>query len=193
MDPTCSPEDAINALDRSKLLSIARGSISHGLAHHKPLAVDATQHSAALQEPKGCFVTLHLHDALRGCVGSLRARGPLVAEVARSAYSAAFRDTRFQPVSASEAEQLDVHVSVLSEPLPLQFSDEADLLAQLRPGVDGLILSDGARLGTFLPQVWDKFPDPKDFMVQLRLKAGLPHDHWSDSLTVERYTTESFS
>ena len=95
-------------------------------------------------------------------------------------------------MTATEALLLEIHISILSDPTPLSCGSESELIALLRPGVDGVILSDGTRLGTFLPEVWERFPDPRQFLAQLRMKAGMPRDYWSPSLLVERYTTEAF-
>ncbi len=192
MDPISSIESSFDAHERATLIDIAATSIAYGLRAGRPLEVDAAAYSPRLQARKGCFVTLHLDGELRGCVGSLVPRGPLVCEVGRTAHSAAFRDPRFAPVSEQEAPRLDIHISVLSAPSPLSFDSEADLLRQLRPGVDGLILRDGGHQGTFLPEVWERFAEPRDFVRQLRIKAGLSPEHWSPSLRVERYTTESW-
>jgi hypothetical protein len=182
----------LKSAHRHVLLEVAHRAIAWGLANEGALELDPQAFDAPLQEPKGCFVTLHLGDLLRGCVGCLRARGPLVREVAGAAHGAAFRDPRFPPLGAAELEALTVHVSVLSVPVALAFANERELLAQLRPGTDGLVLSDGSRLATFLPEVWDRFPDPAEFLRQLRVKAGFAPDHWSDTLEVERYTTDAF-
>ncbi len=174
------------------MLALARDSIRHGLATGRPLEVDVTAFDPELRKPGASFVTLDAHGRLRGCIGSLEAYRPLVVDVADNAFNAAFRDPRFPPVREDEFEDLRIHVSVLSPPEPLQFRDEADLLAQLRPGVDGLILEDRGRRGTFLPSVWEPLPDRREFLAHLKLKAGLPPDHWSPTLRVWRYTTESF-
>jgi AmmeMemoRadiSam system protein A len=137
-------------------------------------------------------VTLEIGGELRGCIGTLKARRPLVVEVAHMARAAAMEDPRFPPLARAELGAVQISISVLSVPAPLEFASEADLLAKLRPGVDGLILREGYRSGTFLPSVWDKLPAPADFLRQLKRKAGLAPDHWSDSLTIEGYTTESF-
>jgi AmmeMemoRadiSam system protein A len=115
-----------------------------------------------------------------------------VQDVADHAFAAAFEDPRFLPVQKEELPELQIHISVLSPSEPLHFSSEEELLAQLRPGVDGLILHLGQRRATFLPAVWKSLPDPYTFLVQLKQKAGLPIDFWSDELQVERYTTDSF-
>jgi len=182
----------LNFGEREMLLLIARRSIVHGFELGSAMELDADGYPDALRVLKGCFVTLFLEDDLRGCVGCLRARGPLVQEVARAAYSAAFRDPRFPPVCRDEVRQVRVHVSVLSDPVEVRCESESELMSRLRPGVDGVILSEGAKLGTFLPDVWEKFPEPSEFLRQLRVKAGLPPSYWSHTLKVERYTTEAF-
>lgn len=177
---------------RERLLEIAGESIKYGLTHGRPLTVDVTRYPAELQAQRASFVTLHVAGALRGCIGSLEAARPLIQDVAHNAYSAAFEDPRFPPVTVAEADRLDIHISVLTPAEPLSFASEHDLVAQLRPGVDGLILIEGARRGTFLPSVWDSLPEPRSFLRQLKVKAGLPEDYWSQTLQVHRYTTESF-
>jgi len=194
MAPTSSSETParLSAALRHTLLEVARSSIEHGLARGTPLTVTPSDYPAELQARHACFVTLDRDDALRGCIGHLEAVQPLVADVAENAFAAAFRDPRFPPLSAAEWPAVTVHISVLGVPEAMQFQDQADLLAQLHPGEDGLILQEGARRGTFLPSVWDSLPDPADFLGQLKRKAGLPADHWSDRLQVWRYRSESF-
>lgn len=138
------------------------------------------------------FVTLKRHGELRGCIGTLEAHQPLLLDVAEHAFAAAFRDPRFEPVTERELDELELSISVLGEPEEIRFADEQDLLKQLRPHDDGLILQEGSRRGTFLPSVWDSLPDPPEFLAHLKLKAGLPSDYWSGSLRVWRYTTEEF-
>jgi AmmeMemoRadiSam system protein A len=174
------------------LLVTARQSIEYGLSHNRALPVTPAAHPP-LDKPGASFVTLHRHGELRGCIGSLQASRPMLADVAENAYAAAFRDSRFIPVQANELDEIDIAVSVLSEPEALHVEDEQELLAQLRPGIDGLILEDEGKRGTFLPSVWESLPAKTDFLAHLKSKAGLPADHWSDSLKVWRYTTETFS
>ena len=178
--------------ERRLLLDVGKDSIRNGLAQGRALAVRSEDYPPALQARRASFVTLERHGQLRGCIGHLEACQPLVADVAENAWSAAFRDPRFPPMTAAELADLDIHISVLSPPEPLDFRSEADLLAQLRPGVDGLILEDGPARGTFLPSVWASLPQVQDFWLHLKHKAGLPGDHWSNTLRVHRYRTESF-
>ncbi len=143
-----------------------------------------------LQEKRATFVTLEIHGRLRGCIGRLEACRPLAEDVAANAVSAAFDDPRFPPLSKEEFEKLDLHISILSPPEEMQFESEADALAQIRPGIDGLILQEGGRRGTFLPSVWEQLPDRDTFWAHLKMKAGLPADYWSDSIRLFRYTAE---
>ncbi len=191
MAPTPSPEE-LTADDRCALLKVASRSVAHGVAAGQALTVDAENFGAMLRVETACFVTLRIAQALRGCVGSLSAQRPLVCEVARAAYMAAFRDPRFSPLTAGELPQTRVHISVLSRPVVFPVSCERELLERLSPGVDGLVLQDGPHMGTFLPDVWSSIPDPASFVAQLKLKAGLDADHWSDRMVVKRYTTQSF-
>jgi AmmeMemoRadiSam system protein B/AmmeMemoRadiSam system protein A len=193
----------LDAGARAVLLRVAADSIVYGLEHHVGLPVDPAGYAPALRPPRATFVTLHLDGALRGCIGTLQAMRPLVADVSANAYAAAFTDPRFLPVTAEQAPHLDIHISILSAPEPVHFTSPADLLRQLRPGVDGLILEEPGpatgwggprgRRGTFLPAVWESLPEPADFLLHLKLKAGLPADYWSDTLRLWRYTAESVS
>ncbi len=181
-----------DAPERALLLDLARAGIQSGWREGRPLRPDPADYPPHLRAPRAAFVTLERHGRLRGCIGSLKPVRPLVVDVAENAYAAAFRDPRFPPLRPEEWEGLHIDISVLGEPRPLPCRDEADLLRQLRPGSDGLILEDGLHRATFLPAVWHSLPDPRDFVRQLKIKAGLPADHWSPGIRVYRYTTESF-
>lgn len=179
--------------ERNTLLDVARASIRHGLAHGRALAVSPGDYPPPLQATAATFVTLQINGDLRGCIGTLEAHRPLIADVAANAWAAAFRDTRFPPLAPAEENLLELHISVLTTPEPFAVRDEADLLAKLRPGVDGLVLADGMRRATFLPSVWEQLPDPREFVAHLKRKAGLPARHWSATMRAERYQVEEFS
>ena len=175
---------------KQQLLQVAGESIKKGLCG-ETLAILATDYPEALRVSRATFVTLNVEQKLRGCVGTLEARQPLVEDVVSNAYSAAFRDMRFSALTWPEYERLEIHISILSLPEPMQFSSEEDLLAQLRPQVDGLIIEEGFSRGTFLPSVWEQVPTPREFLRHLKRKAGLHPDYWSSRIRVRRYTTES--
>jgi uncharacterized protein len=177
---------------QQQLLDLAEASIRHGLNHGRPLSPEAEEYPAIPPEPGACFVTLHSHGELRGCIGSLQAHQPLIEDVAHNAYAAAFSDPRFLPLRESELAGLEIHISLLSPASPLIFDSEESLLQLLQPGEDGLVMEEGRRRGTFLPSVWEQLPTPELFLSHLKQKAGLPPDYWSDTLKVSRYTTESF-
>jgi AmmeMemoRadiSam system protein A len=165
------------------LLTIARSAIGAELGFH-PVA-EASH--ASLTQPAATFVTLKLADELRGCIGSLKALRPLGIDVRENAIAAAFRDPRFAPLAVGEFEATSVEVSLLSAAERLDLRNEEDLLARLRPGVDGLVLEYGHHRATFLPQVWESLPAPRAFLAALKRKAGLPGDFWSAQLNVSRY------
>ena len=166
------------------LLRLARHAVERALGVDEALHVD----EAWLAEPGATFVTLRQNGELRGCIGSLEARRPLIQDVAFNAVAAALRDPRFDPLTAPELPDTEVEVSLLSPMEPIPFGDEEDAIRQLRPGVDGVVLEYGGRRGTFLPQVWEDLPDPRCFLGQLKRKAGLAEDFWSPEVRLHRYT-----
>ncbi|MCK4609010.1 MAG: AmmeMemoRadiSam system protein A [Gammaproteobacteria bacterium] len=177
--------------ERQILLKLAADSISYGLTQHKIMAVNLEEYPAKLQKQGACFVTLQMNKQLRGCIGSLKAHQPLVQDIVHNAYAAAFSDPRFRPLRDTEFPELEIHLSILNPSAPMHFGSETDLIQQLRPGIDGLILTDQGHRGTFLPSVWESLPTPELFISHLKLKAGLPQDYWSDTLLIERYTVEA--
>ena len=185
--------DWLDTEERWTLLDLARKSIRHRLDEGSALYVRPEDHPKRLQIQRATFVTLHRHGELRGCIGHLEAIQSLVEDVAENAEAAAFRDPRFPPLAPHEFPGLDIHISVLSPPERIAFTTEQELLQQIRPGVDGLILQDGTARGTFLPSVWESLPQVDAFWLHLKHKAGLPGDHWSNTLEVFRYEAESFT
>ncbi|HVO30915.1 MAG TPA: AmmeMemoRadiSam system protein A [bacterium] len=146
-----------------------------------------------LQEPRATFVTLRKNEDLRGCVGSIEAHRPLVEDVMSAARAAAFRDNRFDPLDRSELVDVRLEVSVLSPLMDFPVRSEKEAIERLVPRRDGVIFSFGARRGLFLPKVWESLPDPQEFLEHLRAKAGLRPDFWSESVTLQTFTTEEFS
>lgn len=176
--------------ERRQLLALADGSILEGLASGHPLRVDLASLLPVLAAPGAAFVTLRRDDRLRGCIGTLDPYRPLAEDCAANAYAAAFRDPRFPPLDGAEYPLLHLHISVLGPTRPLSVSTEAELHDRLRPGEDGLVLEEGTRRATFLPNVWEQVPDPRTFVRQLKRKAGLPDDYWSTSMRFGRYSIE---
>ncbi len=143
----------------------------------------------ALKARGASFVTLKTPAGqLRGCMGtSAIAHQPLALDVANNAIKAAFQDPRFKPVREAERKTLNLSVSVLSPREEMTVKSEKDLLSQLRPGTDGLIIQDGRMQSLFLPTVWEQFADPAMFLDQLKKKAGMAAGHWSETFRAWRF------
>jgi AmmeMemoRadiSam system protein A len=181
--------------ERRELLRLARKSIDASVAigasaGPAPFPVLSLQPDLTVR--RSSFVTLRRGAELRGCCGTLEAPRPLAEDVWRNAWAAAFSDHRFPPLTAAEWPQLSLHLSLLTPPERLDVTSESQLLALLRPSVDGLILESETGRATFLPAVWEQLPDPTQFVSQLKMKAGWPAGYWSERVRVSRYTTESF-
>jgi AmmeMemoRadiSam system protein A len=174
------------------LLRIARAALAQALgagsvAGAPPAATNPDE--PWLHEPGATFVTLRRPDGeLRGCVGSIEPHRPLAEDVAHNAVAAAFHDSRFPPLAPQELPEISLEVSLLSSPEPLPALSEAAALRLLRPGIDGVILEYRGRRGTFLPQVWEQLPTPRDFLDHLATKAGLPRGFWAPEVRLSRYT-----
>jgi AmmeMemoRadiSam system protein A len=180
-----------NAIQQQQMLSTARESILHGLHYGSRRLPDHESIDPSLLKTAASFVTLKIDGQLRGCIGSLSATEALIDDIAYNAHSAAFKDARFTPLPETEIHKLIIHIAVLSRCEPIDFHSEDNLLQQLRPSIDGLVLSDGHHRATFLPSVWEQLEKPKEFLGQLKLKAGLSKDYWSHTIAIERYTVES--
>ena len=187
----------LNTKDKNELLVLARRSIEHGLRVGKPLHININHYQAPLNEHGACFVTLttntiDTHRQLRGCIGSLEARRPLVEDVCENAFASAFHDTRFSPLTPEELDDIHIEISVLTPLQEISFTSQEDLLDQIKPFRDGLLLEDGYHRGTFLPLVWEQLPDKYAFLSHLKQKAGLPTGYWSNTLRCYRYHTVVF-
>jgi len=179
--------------NREYLLKLARDVIASHLRGEQPPSVDRDALPERLAREGASFVTLTKRGELRGCIGSLEARRPLALDVRENATGAAFQDPRFPPVELSELRDLHIEISVLSPPQPLAYEDADDLTAKLRPGVDGVVIERGWNRATFLPQVWEKLPDPYQFLEHLCRKAYLPTDSYNrPGLDVYTYQVEKF-
>jgi len=178
-EPDTLPRDAGRVL-----LPLARAAIANQLG----LSSQENEAPQWLQQYGACFITLTRDTKLRGCVGTLRAHRALAEDVKANAVAAAFRDPRFPPVAAGEFPVVALEISVLSAVEPMRFDDEADALRQLRRGIDGLVFEYGYHTSTFLPQVWEDFKEPTEFVAHLKYKAGLPPDFWDKDVRLSRYT-----
>lgn len=165
--------------EQAALLKIARAAVEDAAAGREPAPLDLAGLPPALTRPRACFVTLYTADGdLRGCTGTLTARRPLAEEVSAMAVQTALYDPRFMPVRSEEVPGLRIEISILTPARPLAFDRPEDIPRLLRPGVDGVVLMVGGRRATFLPQVWEKIPDPHRFLDMLCQKMGLPAGAW---------------
>ena len=188
MDNKLTPEE------QQTLLRMAREAIEFGVKGKKLPPLNESTLTAPLREHGASFITLTIRGQLRGCIGALEARQPLATDVREHAIAAALEDPRFPPVREDELSRIQIEVSCLTRPVPLEYKDAADLLSKLRPHVDGVILRDGHRRATFLPQVWEKIPDPAEFMDNLCYKMGVSENAWRiKHLDVLIYQVEEFS
>ena len=178
--------------ERSQLLALARQSLKNAVS--KDRGANPAGLPAKFSEKKGCFVTLTEHGQLRGCIGNILPREPLDRAIADNAKNAALHDPRFDPVQPGELDKIEIEISVLTEPVPLNFNSPEDLLNKLHPGRDGVVLKIGGRVATYLPQVWSQVPNKSDFLDSLSEKAGCAPSDWRGPGTaVFVYQVESFS
>ena len=164
--------------EQKTLLRMAREAMEHAVRGEELPPLDPSELSSNLREEGASFVTLTIRGQLRGCIGALEAYQPLADDVREHAVAAALEDPRFPQVREDELSRIQVEVSRLTRPVPLEYKDAQDLLSKIRPHVDGVILKDGFRRATFLPQVWEKIPDPSEFLDNLCYKMGAGRDHW---------------
>jgi len=179
----------LNEQDQQQLLNIAQESIQNGLEHGKPLKIEHSEYSESLQNPGAVFITLKCSGLLRGCTGTLEAVYSLASAVAHFSYHSAFHDPRFPPLEFPELVNLSISISVLSPKEELSFTSEEDVINQIRPGTDGLVVEYSGQRGTLLPNVWDTISDKYDFFHTVKQKAGFERKFWSDGMRVFRYTT----
>ncbi len=177
--------------DWQTLLVTARHAIKYGLTYKQAPNMELEKYSEALQKNAASFVTLKESNVLRGCIGALEAHQPLIQDVANHAFAAAFKDPRFAPINHIEEPVVHISISVLSEPESMHFESEQDLLEQIVPETDGLILEYQGKRGTFLPSVWEQLPDKREFLNHLKQKAGLTDDFWDREIKVKRYFTQT--
>lgn len=172
-------------------IDICRNSILAGLYHNRlPNLEEFKTIPEVFKQYGACFVTLEKNGELRGCIGSIIAHEPLIDDLLKNAYKSAFSDTRFSPLQVNEYKELSISVSLLSEPAKMSFENEADLLSQIVPGYDGIIIKDGPHQAVYLPSVWEQLPEKEMFLDSLKIKAGLPPKHFSKHFEAYRFKTE---
>ncbi|MBA4420989.1 MAG: AmmeMemoRadiSam system protein A [Anaerolinea sp.] len=187
------PSKPLTQQEKRLLLVIARQAMENAVRKQLLDEINLTSMPISLQEPGASFVTLTVGDALRGCIGTLEAHQPLALDVQEHAVAAALEDYRFTPVIPAELKHIHIEVSRLTPAIPLEYADPLDLLCKLRPGEDGVILKDGPHRATFLPQVWEKVPDPAEFLDQLCYKMGALPEVWRNKHPqVFTYQVEEF-
>jgi AmmeMemoRadiSam system protein A len=185
--------DPLTDEEKQILLHLAREAMELRVRGKKLPALDVNSLTPHLRENGASFVTLTIHDELRGCIGALEAYQPLAEDVREHAIAAALEDPRFPPVDQSELSRIQLEVSRLTAPRLLEYSSAEDLLIKLNPHVDGVILKDGRRRATFLPQVWAQIPNPVNFLDHLCSKMGARSNLWRDTkLQVYIYQVEEF-
>ena len=186
-------EDKLTDEEKGTLLKLARQALESGVRGEKLPPFDLNSMSQRLQESGATFVTLTINGNLRGCIGALEPYQPLAEDVCEHAVAAALQDFRFPNVQPQELSQIEIEVSRLTHPIPLEYTTPEDLLSKLRPRIDGVVLRDGSRRATFLPQVWEKLPNPAAFLENLCYKMGVAPDVWRKKhLTVLVYQVEEF-
>ncbi len=174
--------------DGERLVELAWHSVLHELGGPAPVRPEG----AWFEQPAATFVTVTRRGQLHGCIGSITPRRSMVDDVVHNAVAAAFMDPRSEPMRAEWLPEMDVEVTLLSPLERLSFTDEEDALSQVVSGVDGLVLRYGACRGTFLPQVWDSLPDRRDFLDELKIKAGLPPSFWSEGVDLYRFRVQKW-
>jgi AmmeMemoRadiSam system protein A len=186
-------EDKLTPEEKQILLQLARQALETGVRGLPLPALDQAALSPTLRAGGASFVTLTINGELRGCIGALEPYQALAEDVREHAVAAALEDYRFPQVQEGELARIEVEVSRLTVPVPLDYNGPDDLLAKLHPGVDGVILRDGFRRSTFLPQVWEKIPDKASFLSNLCYKMGAAPDTWRRKhLDVLIYQVEEF-
>jgi len=186
-------EDKLTTEEKDILLKLAREALEAGVRGQELQPIKLKSMPPRLQEDGASFVTLTIGGRLRGCIGALEANCPLAVDVRDHAIAAALQDFRFPNVEPKELPQIEIEVSRLTVPVPLEYSTPEDLLSKLRPGIDGVLLRDGTRRATFLPQVWEKISAPAEFLDNLCYKMGAEPDLWRKKhLDVSIYQVEEF-
>ena len=178
----------ITTAEKKYLMNLAMQTMKQAFMDDNPSPSEPGPEMPNIQKTACCFITLMKDDNLRGCIGSLLPTGPLYKDVVKNTVSVMFDDHRFGKVTADEVDGIHIQISILSNLEKMSVDSESDLLNQINPHVDGIVLQEGYNRSTFLPSVWDSLSDPVDFIRQLKRKAGLGSNYWSDKITIQRYS-----
>ncbi len=173
--------------NQESLLRVAAQSIVTGFERGRPLRLRETRYPEELRQKGATFVNIYYDGVLRGSAGSGEPTRSILKDIAENAYAAAFSDFRFIPLNEEEIKKAEITISVLTRPMPIRFENEKELLAKIKPKQDGLILRERSNKALFLPQVWETFSSPEEFLGYLKQKAGLPMDYWSPTVKVYRF------
>ena len=183
----------LSEFDRKKLLEIARESITRAVRNEQLIRIKLQEHSQLLRDPGASFVTLTIREKLRGCIGTLEANQPLILDVQEHAAAAAMEDYRFPVVREEELQLINIEISRLTPVHLVDYSTPDNLVSKIRVNVDGVLIKASGRRATFLPQVWEKVPDPEQFLSQLCVKMGAPPDLWRGTrVQIYTYQVENF-
>lgn len=186
---------SLSDTEKKILLSLARLSIKDRFEKN-PDEVDQIKRQLPdefIEQNRGVFVSLHKHGHLRGCIGNIEPVKTVFNGIWDNAKHAAFKDSRFPPLSREELKDTQIEISILTPPNRLTYSDHFELISKLKPEIHGVIIEKGHCKATFLPQVWHQLESPEKFLEHLCIKAGLPQDEWkTGSLKVYTYEVTFF-
>ncbi len=192
--PETTQATAFTTAESETLLNLARQSVVAATLHWRNWRPDLGDLPPRLSEPGASFVTLHTHGKLHGCIGSIEARLPLALDVVKNAENATLNDPRFPPLQPEEVDDTEIEISILTPMQPLSYTDQDDLIRQIRPGEDGVLVERGWQRGLLLPQVWEHIPNPREFLAHVALKAYADASIYADTrTTVYKFQIVSFT
>lgn len=188
---SANDDSILNDRDKKVAFDVIHKSIEQGFKNETAYVPITNEYNHCFSKNYAVFITLKLHGQLRGCIGTTEAHTPLINAVAQYAYAAAFSDPRFKPLTEDEYRQTEISLSILTPATQMEFNNETDLINQLRPEIDGLIIEKSNCRATFLPVVWESLKQPTQFLQELKKKAGICTSDTPDKAW--RYTAEYYS
>ena len=175
--------------NREAIIGIVSKALEKAVLEKSEYTPDREEYDNVMFNKGASFVTLEKDNKLRGCIGSIFPTISIARDLAKNAHLAALHDSRFSPVTKEELKDITFKVSLLTGFEEIKYSSEDDLLQQIKPKTDGLLIRDGQRQGIFLPAVWKDISNKKDFLTELKIKAGLSPSYWSNNIEVFRFRT----